>query len=53
MHWDLRKKEMVLKFCKHKQEVCGLKFNRLNSHLASGGNENKLYIWDTRKNKYI
>jgi len=43
----------VLKFCKHKQEVCGLKYNKLNQHLASGGNENKLFIWDTRKNKYV
>lgn len=30
----------------HKQEVCGLKWNVEENKLASGGNDNKLYIWD-------
>jgi cell division cycle 20-like protein 1 (cofactor of APC complex) len=29
----------------HKQEVCGLKWNTQTDQLASGGNDNKLYIW--------
>ncbi|KAF8308117.1 WD40 repeat-like protein [Clavulina sp. PMI_390] len=34
----------------HKQEVCGLKFSGLQpSLLASGGNDNKLFVWDIRK----
>lgn len=30
----------------HKQEVCGLKWNVEENKLASGGNDNKLIIWD-------
>lgn len=30
----------------HKQEVCGLKWSPDNQNLASGGNDNKLYIWN-------
>ncbi|KKA28030.1 hypothetical protein TD95_005025, partial [Thielaviopsis punctulata] len=30
----------------HKQEVCGLKWNYENGQLASGGNDNKLMVWD-------
>lgn len=29
----------------HKQEVCGLKWNSDTNQLASGGNDNKLFIW--------
>ncbi|KAJ3055968.1 substrate-specific activator of APC-dependent proteolysis [Rhizophlyctis rosea] len=33
----------------HTQEVCGLKWNRGSTRwLASGGNDNKLFIWDDR-----
>lgn len=32
----------------HKQEVCGLKWNSGQRQLASGGNDNKLLIWDHR-----
>ncbi|CUM65602.1 uncharacterized protein PRCAT00003250001 [Priceomyces carsonii] len=35
----------VNRFESHKQEVCGLKWNSENK-LASGGNDNKLFIWD-------
>jgi len=31
----------------HRQEVCGLKWNPATNQLASGGNDNKLYIWDS------
>lgn len=30
----------------HRQEVCGLKWSPDNSYLASGGNDNKLFIWN-------
>ncbi|KAG1692300.1 Fizzy-related [Nymphon striatum] len=30
----------------HRQEVCGLKWSPDNQHLASGGNDNKLYVWN-------
>jgi len=30
----------------HKQEVCGLKWNPDDGQLASGGNDNRLLIWD-------
>ncbi|RDX61068.1 Cell division cycle 20.1, cofactor of APC complex, partial [Mucuna pruriens] len=30
----------------HGQEVCGLKWSASGSHLASGGNDNLLFIWD-------
>ena len=30
----------------HTQEVCGLKWNGDGTHLASGGNENYLCLWD-------
>ncbi len=28
------------------QKVCGLKWSPDNSYLASGGNDNKLFIWN-------
>lgn len=30
----------------HRQEVCGLKWSFTDTQLASGGNDNKLYVWD-------
>jgi len=30
----------------HKQEVCGLKWSPDRQHLASGGNDNKLFVWN-------
>ena len=30
----------------HKQEVCGLKWNEELNLLASGGNDNKLFVWE-------
>ncbi|ORX39456.1 WD40-repeat-containing domain protein [Kockovaella imperatae] len=29
----------------HKQEVCGLRWNADTNQLASGGNDNKLFVW--------
>lgn len=31
----------------HRQEVCGLKWSPDNRYLASGGNDNRLYVWNT------
>jgi len=31
----------------HRQEVCGLKWSPDNQHLASGGNDNKLFVWNS------
>ena len=36
---------VVHEFTCHKQEVCGLKWSPDEKMLASGGNDNKLYIW--------
>lgn len=35
----------------HKQEVCGLKWNVEENKLASGGNDNNLFIWDALNTK--
>jgi cell division cycle 20-like protein 1, cofactor of APC complex len=35
----------------HNQEVCGLRWNSEEGQLASGGNDNKLFIWDRANEK--
>lgn len=46
-HRDVRQPDQWLrKLVGHKQEVCGLKWNCEDGQLASGGNDNKLMIWD-------
>ena len=46
-HRDVRSKEQHLrKLTGHKQEVCGLRWNCEDGQLASGGNDNKLMVWD-------
>eukprot|EP01032_Pedospumella_encystans_P031952 gene31952-36074_t len=37
---------VVRELCAHKQEVCGLKWSFDEKMLASGGNDNKLFVWD-------
>ena len=37
----------------HKQEVCGLRWSFVDNMIASGGNDNKFFIWETRMNKKI
>eukprot|EP00923_Selenidium_pygospionis_P028330 GHVN01050967.1.p1 GENE.GHVN01050967.1~~GHVN01050967.1.p1 ORF type:complete len:164 (+),score=19.84 GHVN01050967.1:633-1124(+) len=39
-------RSVIKKFEGHKQEVCGLKWSFSPGLLASGGNDNKLLIWD-------
>lgn len=43
----------VSKLVGHKQEVCGLKWSFDFKQLASGGNDNKLFIWDDRKEEHL
>lgn len=46
-HRDVRAPDQYIrKLAGHKQEVCGLKWNSEDGQLASGGNDNKLMVWD-------
>ncbi|SLM34418.1 cell cycle regulatory protein [Lasallia pustulata] len=46
-HRDVRQPDQFLrKLVGHKQEVCGLRWNTEDGQLASGGNDNKLMVWD-------
>ncbi|CAH0044203.1 unnamed protein product [Clonostachys solani] len=46
-HRDVRAPDQWLKkLVGHKQEVCGLRWNCEDGQLASGGNDNKLMVWD-------
>ena len=46
-HRDVRAPDQyVRKLVGHKQEICGLKWNTEDGQLASGGNDNKLMVWD-------
>jgi cell division cycle 20-like protein 1 (cofactor of APC complex) len=46
-HRDVRIAEQhVRKLSAHKHEVCGLKWNSSENQLASGGNDNKLFVWN-------
>lgn len=43
---DVRAKDaMISQLAGHKQEVCGLRWSFDETQLASGGNDNKLFIW--------
>ncbi|KAH0140887.1 WD40 repeat-like protein, partial [Aureobasidium melanogenum] len=37
----------------HKQEVCGLRWNSDTNQLASGGNDNKIFIWDGLGDRWL
>ncbi|CAL1401208.1 unnamed protein product [Linum trigynum] len=44
---DIRSPEdFVSKLSGHKSEVCGLKWSYDNRQLASGGNDNRLFVWN-------
>ncbi|XP_031495816.1 protein FIZZY-RELATED 2-like [Nymphaea colorata] len=46
-HHDIRSQEdCVSKLTGHKSEVCGLKWSYDNRELASGGNDNRLFVWN-------
>ncbi|KAK2642866.1 hypothetical protein Ddye_024629 [Dipteronia dyeriana] len=47
---DVRIRDHVVETYRgHTQEVCGLKWSPSGQQLASGGNDNLLYIWDNRR----
>lgn len=47
LHRDIRAQEdFVSKLSGHKSEVCGLKWSYDNRELASGGNDNRLFVWN-------
>lgn len=46
LHHDLRIQNYFVKYNSHTQEICGLKWNNEYNQLASGGNDNKLCIWE-------
>ena len=47
---NLNSNNIINKLCMHNQEVCGLKWSFDGSQLASGGNDNKLMIWNLHSN---
>lgn len=51
---DIRSsKDFELKHNAHRQEVCGLRWSFNDLLLASGGNDNKLFIWDLRSDSHL
>lgn len=47
LHRDVRQPDQYLRrLTGHKQEVCGLKWNQETEQLASGGNDNKIFVWE-------
>ncbi len=48
--YDKRVKGFVQEYANHNEEICGLQWNLKESFLASGGNDNAVYVWDHRKN---
>ncbi|KAK4280031.1 hypothetical protein QN277_011710 [Acacia crassicarpa] len=47
---DVRARNNVIsRLQAHSEEVCGLKWSGRGNILASGGNENRIYIWDSAK----
>ncbi|CAF4608370.1 unnamed protein product, partial [Rotaria magnacalcarata] len=42
---EIRQQSAVHVFHGHTQEVCGLKWSPDKSILASGGNDNRLFLW--------
>jgi cell division cycle 20-like protein 1 (cofactor of APC complex) len=49
LHRDVRQQaHFMSRLQGHRQEVCGLKWSYDEQQLASGGNDNKLYIWSLR-----
>ena len=52
---DVRTPPLASERClgSHRQEVCGLKWSPDNQYLASGGNDNKLFVWNTSSNQPV
>lgn len=54
LHRDVRSPSQYLtKLVGHKQEVCGLRWNSDTGQLASGGNDNKIFIWDGLDDRWL
>ncbi|TVT99215.1 hypothetical protein EJB05_55430, partial [Eragrostis curvula] len=52
LHHDIRAQEdYVGKITGHESEVCGLQWSCDSSKLASGGDDNRLFVWDPRYEK--
>lgn len=51
--YDLRYRSITTRFKGHKQEVCGLKWSPDGKTLASGGNDNKILLWNMNSDKPI
>ncbi|KAF2207466.1 hypothetical protein CERZMDRAFT_115160 [Cercospora zeae-maydis SCOH1-5] len=53
LHRDVRLSSQYLRrLSGHKQEVCGLKWNSETEQLASGGNDNKIFIWEKMEERW-
>lgn len=50
VNYDIRDNQVLCKWKKHKQETCGLKWSPNKKFLASGANDNMLYIWQLGSN---
>ena len=47
LHRDVRSPDQYFRtLVGHKQEICGLRWNHDTNQLASGGNDNKVFVWD-------
>ncbi|KAF2863376.1 WD40 repeat-like protein [Piedraia hortae CBS 480.64] len=54
LHRDVRiAPQFVRRLAGHRQEVCGLKWNADTDQLASGGNDNKIFIWDRMDDRWL
>lgn len=54
LHRDMRCQDNFhAKLEGHRQEVCGLKWSYDQQQLASGGNDNKLFIWNLRSQQPV
>lgn len=52
LHRDVRIPEhYIMRLSGHRQEVCGLKWNSDENQLASGGNDNRLFVWEGMQSK--
>eukprot|EP00931_Biecheleriopsis_adriatica_P031921 TRINITY_DN18672_c0_g1_i1.p1 TRINITY_DN18672_c0_g1~~TRINITY_DN18672_c0_g1_i1.p1 ORF type:complete len:486 (+),score=64.22 TRINITY_DN18672_c0_g1_i1:33-1490(+) len=54
LHRDVRQSAPFMsRLHGHRQEVCGLKWSFDEQQLASGGNDNKLYVWSLRSTEPV
>lgn len=54
LHRDVRAPDQYFRrLIGHKQEVCGLRWNPDTNQLASGGNDNKIFVWDNTDENWL